>query len=250
MKIVRRIIVLFFIAFIIIVGISCQSNPVIGDYGAVLLEEHFDSMNTSQWHAADGWTNGGMFNCTWYQEQITFSKGIMTLTLEEDKGNGPPYKSGEYRTNDFYGYGLYEVRMKATKNIGVVSSFFTYTGPSDDNPWDEIDIEFLGKDTTEVQFNYFTDGVGNHEYVHSLEFDASENFHTYAFEWLPTRINWYIDGDKVHTATMNIPDTPGKIMMNLWPGSGVDGWLGAYDHTRPLTAQYDWVKFTQYKSAK
>ena len=32
--------------------------------------------------------------------------------------------------------------MQAIKNDGVVSSFFTYTGPSDDNPWDEIGIAF------------------------------------------------------------------------------------------------------------
>ena len=35
-----------------------------------------------------------------------------------------------------------------------------YTGPSEGKPWDEIDIEFLGKDTTKVQFNYFTHGRG------------------------------------------------------------------------------------------
>ena len=29
--------------------------------------------------------------------------------------------------------------------------------------WDEIDIEFLGKDTPKVQFNYYTNGQGNHE---------------------------------------------------------------------------------------
>ena len=34
--------------------------------------------------------------------------------------------------------------MKAIKNDGVVSSLFTYTGPSEDNPWDEIDVEILG----------------------------------------------------------------------------------------------------------
>ena len=28
------------------------------------------------------------------------------------------------------------------------------------NPHDEIDIEFLGKDTTHVQFNFFVDGKG------------------------------------------------------------------------------------------
>ena len=49
-----------------------------------------------------------------------------------------------------------------------------YTGPSDDDPWDEIDFEFLGYDTTKVQLNYYTDGVGGHEYMLDLGFDAYE----------------------------------------------------------------------------
>lgn len=68
-------------------------------------------------------------------------------------------------------------RMQPISNPGVVSSFFTYTGPSDNNPWDEIDIEFLGKDTTKVQFNYYTNGVGGHEFLYDLGFDASESYH-------------------------------------------------------------------------
>ena len=170
----------------------------------------------------------------------------MQLTVTDDKKDGSvPYAGGEYRSKDFYGYGRYEVRMKAIKNDGVVSSFFTYTGPSDNNPWDEIDIEILGKDTTKVQFNYFTDGQGNHEYVHELGFDASEDFHDYAFEWHKDKIVWFVDGIEVYTATDNIPSTPSKIMMNAWCGTGVDGWLNPFDSSNmPLTAEYERISYT------
>lgn len=115
--------------------------------------------------------------------------------------------------------------MKPIKNDGVVSSFFTYTGPSDNNPWDEIDIEFLGKDTKKVQFNYFTNGIGSHEFIYDLGFDAREEFHVYDFEWRKDSITWYVDGAVVHTVTEDIPSTSAKIMMNVWPGTGVDSWL-------------------------
>ena len=138
--------------------------------------------------------------------------------------------------------------MKAIKNDGVVSSFFTYTGPTDGNPWDEIDIEILGKDTTKVQFNYFTDSKGNHEYMHDLGFDAAEDFHTYAFEWHEDKIVWFVDGVEVYSASESIPVTEGKIMMNAWCGKGVDGWLNAFDDTNmPLSAEYEWVKFTPFE---
>ena len=137
--------------------------------------------------------------------------------------------------------------MKAIKNDGVVSSFFTYTGPSDNNPWDEIDIEILGKDTTKVQFNYFTDGKGNHEYLYDLGFDASEDFHDYAFEWHKDKIVWFVDGKEAYTAAENIPVTPGKIMMNAWCGTGVDSWLNAFDDSKmPLTAEYEKISFTPF----
>ena len=197
--------------------------------------------------ASDGWTNGDMFNVTWRGRNVTFEDGKMQLIIDNDPSpkKGIPYSGAEFRSKDFYGYGLYEVSMKPIKNDGVVSSFFTYTGPSDGNPWDEIDIEFLGKDTTQVQFNYFTDGKGGHEYLYDLGFDATEEFHTYAFEWKEDSITWYVDGKAVHKAEKRIPVTPSKIMANAWCGTGVDGWLNAFDDSNlPLTAEYEWVRFT------
>lgn len=205
-------------------------------------ETDFKNGASPDWHIASGWSNGAPFDCIWSENCVKFENGVMKLII--DKIVEGQYRGGEYRTNEMFGYGLYEVEMKAIKNKGVVSSFFTYTGPSDNNPWDEIDIEFLGKDTTKVQFNYYTDGVGGHEYMHQLGFDASEDFHRYAFKWEKDKITWYVDGEEVYSATENLPSTPGKIMMNAWNGIGVDGWLGKFDGNVPLTAEYKSVKFT------
>lgn len=199
---------------------------------------------------ADGWTNGSMFNVTWRKSNVTFEDGKMQLIIDKDgkATSDIPYSGGEFRTLKFYGYGRYEVCMKPIKNDGVVSSFFTYTGPSDNNPWDEIDIEFTGKDTTKVQFNYFTSGRGNHEYMHDLGFDASEDFHTYAFEWHEDKIVWFVDGVEVHSADKLIPVTRGKIMMNAWCGTGVDSWLNPFDDSNlPLVAEYKWFSYTPFE---
>lgn len=192
---------------------------------------------------SDGWSNGGMFNCTWKNSNVSFSQGIMNLSIQRAQNGG--YTGGEVRTTNTYGYGMYNVRMKPIKNNGVVTSFFTYTGPSYGTRWDEIDIEFLGKDTTKVQFNYYTNGVGNHEYLYDLGFDASKEFHQYGFIWASDHITWFVDNQPVYTAWGNIPSTPGYIMTNVWPGIHVDDWLNPYDGVVPLTAQYDWFSFTK-----
>ncbi|MFR6588131.1 MAG: beta-glucanase [Ruminococcus sp.] len=198
--------------------------------------------------ASDGWTNGNPFDCGWYAENAVVKDGALHLSIDKDSTGKYNYSGGEYRTNDHYSYGYYETSMQAIKNDGVVSSFFTYTGPSEDNPWDEIDIEVLGKDTTKVQFNYYTNGQGNHEYMYDLGFDASEGYHTYGFDWQEDSITWYVDGKAVYTATIDIPSTPGRIMMNTWPGIGVDSWLKAFDGTTPLTARYQWVTYKKNRT--
>ena len=168
--------------------------------------------------------------------------GLLTLSLT--KGHSG-YVGAEFRTGATFSYGYYSVCMKAAKCDGVISSFFTYTGW----PWDEIDIEFLGNNTNIVQFNYYTSGVGGHEYFYELPFDASEDFHEYGFDWQPDSITWYVDGVAVYRATENIPSHAGHIMMNLWnvADSHAD-WAGKFDESGlPTSAQYKWIG---YQSAK
>jgi len=227
-----------------------EPTPVPTPVPAEPIYVDFSEGQPQGYEIADGWTNGSMFNVTWRKSNVTFEDGKMQLIIDKDaKATGDiPYSGGEFRTRKFYGYGRYEVCMKPIKNDGVVSSFFTYTGPSDKNPWDEIDIEFTGKDTTKVQFNYFTSGRGNHEYMHELGFDASEDFHTYAFEWYEDKIVWFVDGVEVHSANQLIPVTRGKIMMNAWCGTGVDSWLNPFDDSNlPLVAEYKWFSYTPFE---
>ena len=227
-----------------------QPSHGIPDYGTEMnadatMVADFRKGATPLFFASDGWENGDPFDCGWYEENTSLDNNMLSLTIDRDHTGKYNYSGAEYRTADHYHYGYYETSMQAIKNDGVVSSFFTYTGPSEDNPWDEIDIEILGKDTTKVQLNYYTNGVGGHEYMYDLGFDASEGFHTYGFDWQPDHITWYVDGKAVYTAYNNIPKTPGRIMMNTWPGRGVNEWLNAYNGKTPLTAHYQWVTFNE-----
>jgi endo-1,3-1,4-beta-glycanase ExoK len=214
--------------------------------------DNLDSYDTGLWSKSEGWTNGSMFNVGWRADHVWFSGGVMGLNLDDASCpsgcSEMPYASGEYRTNDLYSYGRFETQLKAVKQSGTVTSFFTYTGPSDGQPWDEIDVEILGKNTDQMQTNYFTDGVGGHEATIDLGFDSSAGYHTYAVEWSQGAINWFVDDKLVHTENGSrgaLPTHTQRIMMNLWPGTGVDSWLGPFSYPgATLTADYDSVSYT------
>ena len=182
--------------------------------------------------------NGSPFNCSFRRDNVLIADGVLTLQLNQTSEG---FAGAEYRSQSRYGYGFYSVKMKAASCSGVISSFFLYCG----RPWDEIDIEFLGNDTTKVQFNYYTKGKGGHEYVYDLGFDASTDFHEYAFDWQPDSITWYVDGKAVYKATDNIPATPGNIMMNIWNVADSNAqWAGKFDDSQlPVWAQYQWIGY-------
>jgi len=206
------------------------------------LTEDFSNLDESLWQRAD-WSNDGMFNCGWKPDHAVVSGGMLTLALDDTMSHDKPYTGGEFRSTDTFSYGKFTARMKAAKSDGIVSSFFLYTG----DPWDEIDFEVLGKDTTKVQLNYFVNGVGHHEKMIDLGFDAATGFHDYTIEYGKGYIVWYVDGTekyRVTGAASSLPSHPMKIMVNLWPGIGVDTWLKPFVYSARLEAQYASLSFT------
>jgi endo-1,3-1,4-beta-glycanase ExoK len=218
-----------------------------------------DGYDTSRWAKADGWTNGSPFDNAWRADHVTFANSQMSIILDDTAYLGEPYSSGEYRTTGFYGYGCYEARFQPIAESGVVTSFFTFAGPYDNGgngKHNEIDIEFLGYDTTKFQANFWTNDdtyTRGHEHTIYLGFDAAQALHDYGFKWTSTGITWYVDGAAVYSVasttgdpTPKVTDSLHKIMMNVWPvDSTASGWAGTFIYPgTPLTAKYDWVRYT------
>lgn len=193
--------------------------------GEELISFDGSSEDNDKYWASNGYSNGGMFLSYWKRSNVALNEGKAGLSLyDSDKNYG-----SEIRTKQGYLYGYFGSRMKVFKKDGTVQSFFTYNGGQYD--WDEIDIEFLGKDTTGVQFNYYDDGVGGHEYFYKLGFDASEDFHDYGFKWAPDSITWYVDFKPVYKVNATLSQW-GFIFSNVWAGKNDYGstaqWLNPY----------------------
>lgn len=219
--------------------------------------DQLDNYDTARWFKADGWKNGSPFDNAWLADNISFDSGLMDIRLDDNATLGEPYASGNYQSNGFYGYGCYEASFKPVAKPGVISSFFTFAGPFDNGGnslHNEIDFEFRGFNTSELQVNWWANddsySVG-HEHIIVLNFDASQEFHRYGFKWTAAGIEWFVDGQSVYEVSNSEADpTPKaneslqKIMMNVWPvDDTASSWAGTFVYPgNPLHGHYAWVR--------
>lgn len=232
------------VALIALAGLIVAPPAVAGD--AVF--DPFDNLSDDQWYISEGWTNGAHQNCIWRSRLVAVADGVLTLSFvreegETASGEARAYACAEVQTKRRFGPGLYETRMKAAPGSGLVSAFFTYIGPTDNQEHDEIDVEVLGRSPHRMQTNLYTAGEGDREDTHPI---SRNEFVTYAVDWQPGRIRWYIDGEFVREETENLPDTNAKAFFSIWgAGQSAEGWLGKLDESAvPATMSVDWFAYT------
>ena len=209
--------------------------------------DDFASFDRARWYVSDGWSNGSHQNCTWSKGLVALSDGVLSLGFEKQKLKDRDYACGEIQTKQRFGYGTYEARIKTDTGSGLNAAFFSYIGPSDKQPWDEIDFEVLTKDTSKVQVNAYIAGKGNNEKLVDVAGGTDKAFNDYAFVWQKDSLRWYVNGQLVNTITdpAKLPTHAQKIFFSLWGSDKMTGWMGAFaDPGRKLTLQIDRVAFT------
>jgi beta-glucanase (GH16 family) len=116
------------------------------------------------------------------------------------------YTSGRILTADKFSqtYGRFEASIKVPRGQGIWPAFWMLGG----NNWPttgEIDImEHVGKDPTTVYGTVHGPGYSGAEGVggnRNLGVPLSDAFHTYAVEWSPNLIVWFVDGSEYFRVT-------------------------------------------------
>jgi hypothetical protein len=158
-------------------------------------------------------------------------EGALHLRLSPaSQGTQKPFFGSQVQRVGPHHFGSYEVYMRAARGEGIVSSFYTYTGPFFGDPHDEIDFEFLGRDTTKVWLNIFTEGDNLPGRWIDLGFDAARETHLYRFDWRPDSVTWYVDDRELLRVTADehpIPQTPSRLYIDVWAGNaGMREWIG------------------------
>jgi len=209
--------------------------------------ENFDSFDRSFWYVSDGWNNGAHQNCTWSKKQVKVEDGALHLGFAQEKLGERDYACGEIQTKGRYSHGTYEVRMKTATGSGLNSAFFTYIGPTDKKPHDEIDFEVLGKNSGQVQVNQYISGKGGNEKLVPVAGGADQGFNDYAFIWEENRLRYFVNGELVQDVTdkSKIPPNPQKIFLSLWGSDTFKGWMGRFSYTQPVSMTIDRIAFTK-----
>lgn len=149
--------------------------------------------------------------------------------------------------------------MKAAPGAGIVS---TLVLQSDD--LDEIDMEWLGADDTEVQTNYFGKGKVT-DYNRGAFNPAADNqgeFITYTVEWTSEQLVWSVGSTVVRVLTPATADTdqypqsPMQIKFGAWSGgdssnaAGTIAWArGPTDYSDgPFTMVVQSIDITDYST--
>lgn len=250
---------------------TATANP---DSWELVWAEEFDQPDGSvpdpaKWNyqqGGAGWGNGELQHYTNAPENAFIKDGLLLVMAKQEYMMGRDYTSARL-TTQFKGdwkFGRVEIRAKLPNTQGIWPAFWMlptrarYGGGAMGG---EIDImEMVGSEPGRV---YGTLHFGNPAEHSSNSYDLpagevfSDAFHTFAVEWEPNEIRWYVDAVLFHSETewfttgrkdAQYPapfDQEFYLLMNVAVGGY---WPGSPDETSvfPQTLYVDYVRIYQH----
>ncbi len=220
-----------------------------------IIQDSFDKLDLKYWKILEDTfpSNQAHFS----KKNFTINNSGFEITITKDVLEEKQYSSSAIMTIKPCLYGSFEISMKPIKGDGVISAFFLHRN----NPWQEIDLEFLGNDTTKVLLNvYYNPGIENVKFNYGvrgtpilidLDFDASEAFHLYRIEWEYHEIRWYIDNKIIHSRKTWMPTPIPDLYLNVY----VNAWItnseelaGKFNETiLPLDMEVKYIEIYEYE---
>lgn len=182
--------------------------------------------------------------------EVNVSGGSLFINCERKETGGRPYTSGDLRTFGRFGqcYGLFAMRARVPTTVGIWPAFWLL--PAADTWPPEIDIcESGGGSSWLCCSNHWGTTMATHgndwKGWGPTGFDLKQ-WHTYAVDWEPGSLTWYVDGQAaiVKPAGEPVSAVPMYMRLNTAVGSvGGDPTKGVW----PQLFQVDWVRAYRHK---
>lgn len=217
--------------------------------------------DTSVWNydtGAGGWGNAELQTYTTSRQNSALDgQGNLVLTARKE-ANGS-YTSARIQTNDKVEvkYGRIEARIQIPRGQGIWPAFWMLGGDFPGASWPssgEIDImENVGKEPHIVHGTVhgpgYSGGAGiTGSKMHPQGWSYADDFHTFAIDWKPGQITWFVDGVQFHQVTRAsvganawVFDKPYFLILNLAVGGQWPGYPDATT-TFPQQMKVDWVR--------
>jgi beta-glucanase (GH16 family) len=163
--------------------------------------------------------------------------------------------SSKYITKGKVGfkYGRMEARIKGPVGAGTWGAFWMLGADIDERIWPwcgEIDVtELVGKDPL-LNYGYLhgllSGGNGGRGQTVAMPNGFADEYHTYAIDWFPDQIDWYVDGvlfgsqQKVDRDW--VFDHEFYLIMNLAMGGNLGGPIKS--DLKQARMSFDWIRFS------
>lgn len=230
-----------------------------------------NSLDTSKWttcyfnfKVGDNDCNHDNQELELYQpDNVSVSNGALTLSAKKQTvdadGQTYDYTSGIVTTGPTsdtskdtrfsYTYGYIEMRALIPAGQGLWPAFWTM--PTNLGWPPEIDVfEIRGSKPTEINMHYhYPNGTsaGGDSGVAWIGPNVSAGWHTYAVDWEPNAITWYIDGvaRRTFTNASEIPSIPMYLITNLAVGGSFPG-APSSSTVFPARLEIDYIRTWQH----
>jgi endo-1,3-1,4-beta-glycanase ExoK len=163
-------------------------------------------------------------------------------------------KSGELYTSASHPFGRFEASIKFPAGDGVVGAFFLWKAGSEVEGtfWNELDFEKVGADCQLESNAFYGNPATVHAQRHTPAMLLCGSYHTFAFEWTPTYLAWFVDGVELRRDTGAAATAYAENAMegmqyrfNIWPGDASFG--GNFDPAvLPVYEEIDWVQYSSF----
>ena len=191
------------------------------------------------------------------------SDGAVNIQATTDGANqytcyykGPcEWISAKYITKNKVGfkYGRVEARIKGPVGAGTWGAFWMLGADIDSHKWPwcgEIDVtELVGKDP-QLNYGYFhgllSGGFGGRGTTVAMPNGFADEYHTYAVDWLPDQVDWYVDGVLFGSQQKLdkdwVFDHEFYLIMNLAMGGNLGGTIDP--KLKQAQMSFDWIRFS------